>query len=499
MRKFIVLVLAILPLCLSVCASQDGAAPVRDVPANAAPPGVPAAETAPVYSPGSLSLDEAIADIASYFAGRLPEGSTAAIVSFDADTGGLGDYIFEELWSKFEDSGRFVMVDRRNLEHIRTEMEYQMSGAVSDKSARSIGRQYGAQHIVYGRLSSLGDEYRLVAYATDVEKASSSQRALVVRPDGRLRSLLAASLDDQIDRAVAAMARGVDRQTTIAIGRISYSGTQTVSSLSAYLKNRISAGAQRRQDKFLVASDSESAALAVATRGLTVEAPAANSSIQAVVLGSFSPLEKDAEVSFQLVSTGGNKLVLGSAEFVIPGAELERRRLSLLPEKDAGVISKAEFETKQKTLDPYEGKDNGFTFTVSPDDLDGIYYDGEYMSMRIYSERDCYFRVIHVDVNGTAQVIYPTAARDDNFIRAGETRRIPDNTRYRMGAPYGEEFILVSAYDRPFTSDPAAGGQISDSVISRGLYVEPEASADKGARISPMATAKFSYTILRGN
>jgi hypothetical protein len=292
------------------------------------------------------------------------------------------------------------------------------------------------------------------------------------------------------------LARGVDTRITIAVGRISYTGTQTVSSLSAYLKHGISAGAQR-QGKFLVASDSESAGFAVASRGLTVEAPVGNSSIQAVVAGYFSPVDQDAEVSFQLVSTGENRVVLGSAGFVIPAEELRRRNLSLLPENGTGIISAAEFEAKQQAFDPYAGKHNPFAFTVSPDDLDGVYYDGEYMTMSIYSAQNCYFRIVHVDVNGTAQVIYPADRRDNNFIPAGETRRIPDNTRFRMGAPYGEEYILVAAYDQPFASGPGAGGRIADGVISRGLVVEADEGTGTGRPISPVATAKFSYTILR--
>jgi hypothetical protein len=474
----------------SACASQSA------IPQEGSDLSKMAEGESPAYSENSLSLDGAIDDAASYFIERLPQGSMTAIVSFETASGNLSDYIFEELWSRFEGSGKFVMVDRRNLERIRTEMDYQMSGEVNNESAQSIGKQYGAQHIIYGRMSSLGDEYRLVIYASDVEKASSSQRALTVKPDNRLSSLLRATLDDQINRAVADMARGVDAQTTIAIGRISYTGTQTVSSLSAYLKNGISAGAQKQQGKFLVASDSESAEFAVATRGLTVETPVQNSSIQAVVVGNFSPVDQDAEVSFQLVSTGGNKVILGSAAFVISAEELDRRRLSLLPEKDTGIISKAEFEAKQQAVDPYAGKNNHFTFTVSPDDLDGVYYDGEYMTMRVYSDRDCYFRIVHVDVNGTAQVIYPTDRRDNNFIRAGETRRIPDNTRFRMGAPFGEEYILVAAYEQPFTPGAGSGDRISDTVISRGLVVESDEGTGKGKAMNPVATAKFSYTIL---
>jgi hypothetical protein len=447
----------------------------------------------PAEQENGVTLDGALKDAGTYFIGRLPQGAKIAIVGIDAQTGGLSDYVFEELWNQVENAGKFVMVDRRNLERVRTEMNYQLSGEVSDESARSIGHQYGADFIIYGQMNDRGGEYRLVLYATDVEKASSSQRAFTVRSDSRLVSLLTESLDDQIERAVAVMARGVNQQTTIAIGRIAYADTQTVSNLSAYLKNGITTEAQRQQGKFLVASDSDSADFAVATRGLTVETPVVDSAIQAVVLGNFSPLDKDAKVSVQLVSTGGNKVILAATDFIVSAAELERRKLSLLPEKDTAVISAAEFEKKQKAVDPYSGKNNRFVFTVSPDDLDGIYYNDEYMTLWIYSEQTCYFRIVHVDVNGTAQVIYPMVAKDNNLIRARETRRIPDNTRYRMGKPFGEEYILVAAYDKPFMVRTEQSAPISDAVISRGLYVEAENGRNE---MSPIATAKFSYTIL---
>ena len=144
-----------------------------------------------------------------------------------------------------------------------------------------------------------------------------------------------------------------------------------------------------------------------------------------------------------------------------------------------------------QVVDSYSGKDNRWVFTVTPDVLDGIYYDNDYMTMRLYSERDCYFRITHVDVNGNTQIIYPTSPRDNNFIRAGETRRIPDNTRYRMGSPFGEEMILVAAYDRPFTLNQSSGTLSADS-ISRGLTVV----SDNNTQMTPLATARFSYTIL---
>jgi hypothetical protein len=475
------LALAVLPLWFAACASGDGAK-----------------TTEPAYSTDSLTLDAAISEAATYFAGRLPSGAKVALVPFDAPSGRLSDYVFEELWKRFEDSRNFVMVDRKNLERIDAEIKHQYeSGRVDDNLMVSMSKQYGAEILVYGQISALGNEYRITVYATDVEKASSSQRAFIVRPDSRLASLLNASAEDEIERVVAAMARSVSQKTVIAVGRISYADTQTVSGLSAWIKSSIISGAQKQRDKFQVATGGESADFAISSRGLTVETPAANTAIQAVVTGSYSPLDSGAEVSIQLVSTGGNKMVLASERFVLSAAELERRRLSLLPVKDSGVIGKAEFEAKQKAIDPYAGKNNQWAFTVTPDVLDGIYRDGGYMTMQIYSARDCYFRVIHIDVNGSTQVIYPTNAKDNNFIRAGQTRRIPDNTRYRMGPPFGEEIILAAAYDRPFTLNPQSGATpLSADTITRGLTVESDANTGGSRTMSPSATAKFSYTIL---
>ena len=443
----------------------------------------------PVYSPNSITLDAAIGEAASYFTQRLSSGAKVALVPFDAPTGRLSDYVFEELWNRFEDTHKFVMVDRRNLERIDAEVKYQLgSGRVDENFAASITKQYGAEILVYGQISSLGNEYRITVYATDIERAESSQRAFNVRPDNRLASLLNASAEEEVQRAVTAMADAVNQKTIIVIGRISYADTQTVSGLSAWLKNNIIASAQKQREKFQVATEGESADFAVASRGITVEEPVVNSAIQAYVAGNYSPLDSGAEVSLRLVSTSGNKVVLSSARFTISASELDRRRLSLLPEQGGAAITLAEFETKQQAVDPYSGRNNKWAFTVTPDVLDGIYRDGDYMTMRLYSGRDCYFRITHVDVNGNTQIIYPTSAMDNNFIKAGETRRIPDNTRYRMGSPFGEEYILAAAYDRPFTlSQPSGTVPLSADSISRGIIVEG---------MEPSATAMFTYTVL---
>jgi hypothetical protein len=489
MTKKSIRLLASAILCLFFAACAGGGETKKTEPASS-----PDKKTEPAYPADSLTLDSAIKEAAAYFAGRLPKGAKMALVPFDAPTGRLSDYVFEELWKHLEDSDKFVMVDRKNLERIDAEIKLQYeTGRVDDAHMVSISKQYGADTIVYGQITALGNEYRVTIYATDVEKASSSQRAYVIRRDSRLAALINASPDEEVERAVSVMAKAVNQKTVIAVGRISYANTQTVTNLSAWLKNGIISGAQKQRDKLQVATESEAADFAVSSRGLTVETTPANSVVQAVVTGSYSPLDNGAEVSLSLVSTSGNKAVLSSSKFFISGSEMERRKLSLLPEKNTAVISKAEFDEKQKAIDPYSGKNNKWAFTVTPDVLDGIYHDGAYMTMRIYSERDCYFRIIHIDVNGSSQVIYPSSSSDNNFIRAGQTRRIPDNTRFRMGPPFGEEIILAAAYDRPFTLGvQSAPAPFSADSIARGLTVVSETNTP----MTPSATAKFSYTIL---
>jgi hypothetical protein len=302
---------------------------------------MPVKAEAPVNTGNGILLDEALADIAAYYAENLPANTKIALINFESEAQLLSDYIFEELWIQFEDRSSFVLVDRQNLELIQKELEYQYSGTVSDESAQSIGKQFGPQTLIYGKITRLGTDYRLVVHATDVERAVTSIRSATVTPDRRFAALL------------------------------------------------------------------------------------------------------------EKTSTGmANAL--------------------------------------------YSGAGNPWRFTVQTDRSAGDYHDGDYMTLRIYSEKDAYFKVTHIDVNGNAQVIYPVSPGDNNFIKAGETRQIPDNTRFRMTKPYGEETILVGAYERPFVIQAHSAAPLTNRLLVRGLVVERE---NTRTDMRPVATAKFAYRI----
>jgi hypothetical protein len=63
------------------------------------------------------------------------------------------------------------VVDRQQLNTIRAELDFQSSGEVDDKTAQALGRLAGAQSIVSGAVSRIGDLYRLRVRALSVQTA----------------------------------------------------------------------------------------------------------------------------------------------------------------------------------------------------------------------------------------------------------------------------------------------------------------------------------------
>jgi hypothetical protein len=110
----------------------------------------------------------------------------------------LSDYIIDELSSSITTDGRLVVVERQKIQMLQGELEFQMSGEVSDETAQRIGQMTGAEIIISGGFSQIGSEYRLSIRAIGVETARVLLQppALTVRPDARLAGLLNITYDE---------------------------------------------------------------------------------------------------------------------------------------------------------------------------------------------------------------------------------------------------------------------------------------------------------------
>ena len=120
---------------------------------------------------GPDELDLAIRDASDYLNDNIPEGSMIVILNVQSDSAALSNYIIDELIANAVNDRIFKVVDRQQLDLIRTEQNFQLSGEVDDNLALSIGKFFGAHTIVSGRVTQLGDRYRMSIRGLDVQTA----------------------------------------------------------------------------------------------------------------------------------------------------------------------------------------------------------------------------------------------------------------------------------------------------------------------------------------
>jgi len=118
---------------------------------------------------GPDDLDLAIWDASDYLNDNIPKGNKIVILNIQSASAALSDYIIDELIANAVKDKIFTVVDRAQLETIRMELNFQLSGEVDEKSALEIGKFLGAQTIVSGAISEFGDRYRMRIRALNVQ------------------------------------------------------------------------------------------------------------------------------------------------------------------------------------------------------------------------------------------------------------------------------------------------------------------------------------------
>jgi len=161
--KFTALLVFFLTIVTSGCVTAPP--PVSETPPPPPPPPVKPA------APDTIDLDTAIREASDYLNKNVPSGSTIVILNIQSVSETLSDYVIDEFIANGVNDRVFKVVDRQQLDLIRAEHEFQMSGSVDEKLAVSIGRMLSAQIIVSGRVRKMGDRYRMTIRALDVETA----------------------------------------------------------------------------------------------------------------------------------------------------------------------------------------------------------------------------------------------------------------------------------------------------------------------------------------
>lgn len=119
-------------------------------------------------------LQKALKETADQFSSSLKERSVVAIIGIYSQSSELSDFMMDELTLQFVRLRRITIADRANLEAIKKEMNFQLSGEVGDESIQQLGAKIGAETVIQGGLKQLGksSSYILTIRALNVKTAA---------------------------------------------------------------------------------------------------------------------------------------------------------------------------------------------------------------------------------------------------------------------------------------------------------------------------------------
>ena len=140
----------------------------------------------------TANLDAAIQQTSRDISASLPQGTKLALLNFSSPSDVLSDYVLEEMSIALVKERKLVVVDRKEIDLIRGEMNFQMSGEVSDESAQEIGKLLGAQSIVTGSLVNMGETHRFRTKVINVISAAiETSSSISIGNDSQMQHLLA--------------------------------------------------------------------------------------------------------------------------------------------------------------------------------------------------------------------------------------------------------------------------------------------------------------------
>jgi len=158
-KRPVAVLLSCIILLLTACPSVPPATPSDPASAPVAGDGAEKAD----------SLREALALSGRTVVESLKPGVSVAVISITAPDSFEGDYALEELTLFLVKAQKFRVVDRMNLDAIRAEQKFQLSGEVDDETAVSIGHLIGAAFVVTGGISPWEAAKHLRIRVLDVE------------------------------------------------------------------------------------------------------------------------------------------------------------------------------------------------------------------------------------------------------------------------------------------------------------------------------------------
>jgi curli biogenesis system outer membrane secretion channel CsgG len=165
-RCFVAVLLCCVFLVLTACKTAPLSSGSTSPVALSDSSPVPVEENAPGKA---ANLRDALELSSRIITESLASNASVAVITVSADDPFEGEYALEELTLLLVRAQKFRIVDRRNLDVIRAEQQFHLSGEVDDETAVSIGHLIGAAFVITGGISPWESARHLRFRVLDVE------------------------------------------------------------------------------------------------------------------------------------------------------------------------------------------------------------------------------------------------------------------------------------------------------------------------------------------
>ena len=227
------------------------------------------------------------------------------------------------------------------------------------------------------------------------------------------------ALEAGLKRAVDSLAANLLTQTETVIGSFTMTGTDIPSELSVYLTEKVTHYAKTNQERKYRVTE--------------------NGTEQAAIISGFFTRRGDrVDLTFELKTPNMERD--GSHIFSISAALLENT---------IGISIEPVNANTMFVVDNLIPPANAQTINIQArfNSNDRTYKHADELVLTVSADRNCYFKIIHIDFNNQYKMIFPENANDNNQLRANVSRNVfgTDNDRLILCEPYGAETLVIVA------------------------------------------------------
>ncbi|MDR1221089.1 MAG: outer membrane beta-barrel protein [Treponema sp.] len=120
---------------------------------------------------GTVTLDEAIHEIADYMKQRLEKGSVIVVSNIKSEYSGLSDYIIKSLTVELTSDGTFYAAERdiKTRDGVAKELQFQEDGYVPEDMQKRLGHEMSPDYVISGEIALVRNVYHLTVKANHIE------------------------------------------------------------------------------------------------------------------------------------------------------------------------------------------------------------------------------------------------------------------------------------------------------------------------------------------